>query len=424
MKVLIVGGGGREHALGWAVSKSPELSALYTAPGNGGTAVLGENPPIDPADIESLVGFAKENSVDLTIVGPEAPLVAGIVDRFTGEGLRCFGPSALAARLEGSKVFAKQFMRRHGIPTADFEIFDDPDAAERFLDKKAPPLVVKADGLAAGKGVIVAQSREEASNAIHGIMREKKFGASGDRIVIESCLEGEEASIHAICSGEKALMLPPSQDHKRIHDGDRGPNTGGMGAYAPVPRLKDAEVSLILETVVKPTLQGMEMEGTPFKGLLYAGLMLTSEGPKVLEFNVRFGDPETQAVVPLIADDLLNVLYNASSDELQEGIAIHGDRAAATVVVASAGYPGSYEKGFVIEGLAAVDDEDRVVFHAGTAEKEGRLVTSGGRVFAVTAWAPGLEQALARAYDGIEKTRFEGAYWRKDIGYRAVQGTI
>ncbi len=422
MKVLVVGGGGREHALGWILTKSPGLEKLYTAPGNGGTAIIGENAPIDPADIDALAVFAKDKGVDLTVVGPEAPLVSGIVDRFSAQGLLCFGPTGGAARLEGSKVFAKEFMRRHGIPTADFEVFEDADEAKHFLQKRTPPLVVKADGLAAGKGVIVAQTVDKAEAAIDAIMLEKKFGASGEKVVVESFLEGEEVSIHAVCGGGRALLLPPSQDHKRIYEGDEGPNTGGMGAYSPVPHLREGVEALIRETIIEPTLRGMEAEGTPFTGLLYVGLMLTKEGPMVLEYNVRFGDPETQALMPLIADDFLQVLNRAAAGEPPESVALHEHRSAATVVVAAGGYPGSYQKGFEIEGLPSVEDPDRVVFHAGTAEKEGRFITTGGRVFAVTAWASDLKRALDHAYDGIGKTHFKGAYWRKDIGFRALRG--
>lgn len=424
MKALIVGGGGREHALGWALSRSGKLDALFTAPGNGGTADCGENVAIDALDIDGLAAFAKTYSIDLTVVGPEAPLVGGIADRFAELGLLCFGPSRSAARLEGSKVFAKEFMKRHGIPTADFEVFRDEEGAKRYLAGKNPPVVVKADGLAAGKGVIVAQTKEEAEAAIDEIMTQRKFGASGDRIVIESCLVGEEVSIHAICSGERALLLPPSQDHKQIFDGDRGPNTGGMGAYAPVPHLDESIEVEIRRSIIDPTLRGMMSEGSPFKGLLYAGLMLTDEGPKVLEYNVRFGDPETQVLMPLVKDDLFQILYLSAQDRPPQSIAIHRNRAAATVVAAAEGYPGSYKKGFEIEGLSSVETENRVVFHAGTSKEKGRMLTSGGRVFAMTAWAPDLDGALKLAYEGLAKTHFTGAYWRKDIGHRAVEKSL
>jgi phosphoribosylamine--glycine ligase len=397
---------------------------LFTAPGNGGTAACGENISIDASDIDGLAAFAKTHSVDLTIVGPEAPLVEGIVDRFAELGLLCFGPSSSAARLEGSKVFAKEFMKRHKIPTADFEVFGEAEGAKRYLNEKTPPVVVKADGLAAGKGVYVAQTKEEAISAIDEIMMERKFGTSGDKIIIESCLVGEEVSIHAICSGEKALLLPPSQDHKQIYDGDKGPNTGGMGAYAPVPHLDASIEEKIRQSIIEPTLRGMMSEGSPFKGLLYAGLMLTAEGPKVLEYNVRFGDPETQVLIPLIRDDLFDILYLAAKDLPPDSIAIHKNRAVATVVAAADGYPGSYEKGFAIEGLLSVETAERVVFHAGTSKKGGRIVTSGGRVFAMTAWAPDLDKALKLSYEGLANTHFTGAYWRKDIGHRAIKKSV
>jgi len=421
VKALVVGGGGREHALAWALRRSGRLDKLFTAPGNGGTAGCGENVAIDATDIDGLAAFAKTHRIDLTVVGPEAPLVAGIADRFAEVGLLCFGPSRKAARLEGSKVFAKEFMKRHGIPTADFEVFEDAAEAKRRLSDTNVPVVVKADGLAAGKGVIVAESREEAEAAVDEIMTQRKFGGSGDRVIIESCLAGEEVSIHAICSGEKALLLPPSQDHKRIFDGDRGPNTGGMGAYAPVPHLDNSIEDEIRRSIIEPTLQGMAAEGNPFRGLLYAGLMLTDEGPKVLEYNVRFGDPETQVLIPLVKDDLFEILLLAAQDRLPQSIALHKDRTAATVVAAAEGYPGGYRKGFEIDGLSSVETPNRVVFHAGTIKEKGRLLTSGGRVFAMTAWAPDLDRALQLAYDGLAKTHFEGAYWRKDIGHRAVE---
>jgi phosphoribosylamine--glycine ligase len=420
VKVLVVGGGGREHALGWALAKSPQCEKLYTAPGNAGTALIGENVAIKSDDLEALAAFAADNQIDLTVVGPEAPLVAGIVDRFRAAGLNCFGPTAAAARLEGSKVFAKEFMKKYNIPTAAFEVFNDPAESKRYIDSLIPPIVVKADGLAAGKGVIIAKTVQEAKDAVDMIMVDKKFGSSGRQIVIEQHLEGEEVSIHAICSGSTALVCPPSQDHKRIFNGDKGPNTGGMGAYSPVPRLSDSEAELILRTIIRPTLEGMAAEGSSYSGVLYAGLMLTADGPQVLEFNVRFGDPETQVIMPLIDDDLLQVLHDTAAGNPPAQLNLYRNRAAATVVMAAEGYPGSYNKGFDISGLDEAGTEHRVVFHAGTAEQSGRIVTSGGRVLAVTAWGDDLQQALGGAYEGIEKTRFQGAYWRTDIGHRAM----
>ena len=420
MKVLVVGSGGREHALAWAARKSCEIDELFVAPGNGGTAAIAENVPIPSDDIDALADFAAERHVDLTIVGPEAPLVEGIVDRFESVGRRCFGPRRGAARLEGSKVFAKEFMRRNGIPTADFVVFDDAGSAKAHIRSKGAPIVVKADGLAAGKGAIVARTVEEAEKAIDEIMVEKQFGPAGDKVVIEACLEGDEVSIHAVCGGGKAVLLPSSQDHKRIFDNDKGPNTGGMGAYAPVPFVRDDLRAHIFETVVMRTLRGMEAEGAPFAGVLYAGLMITSEGPRVLEYNVRFGDPETQVLVPLVKSDLVKLLYESAGGSIPEKVEFHTGRCAATVVVASGGYPGSYGKGLSVEGLEKIDDDTRVVFHAGTKKGPVGLVTSGGRVVAVTAWGNDLAGALDHAYDGVNMVKFEGAYWRKDIGKRAL----
>jgi phosphoribosylamine--glycine ligase len=420
MKILVVGSGGREHALAWALKRSPSAGEVFVAPGNGGTAAIAENVPIAADDIESLARFAAEKSVDLTVVGPEAPLVAGIADRLNADGKRCFGPTRAAARLEGSKVFSKEFMRRHGIPTADFEVFDDASAARGYARAKGAPIVVKADGLAAGKGAIVAKTLEEAERAIDEIMVQRAFGAAGDRVVVEECLEGEEVSIHAVCGGGKATLLPSSQDHKRVFDGDRGPNTGGMGAYAPVPRAGEDVRRMVLDRVILPTLQGMEREGHPFAGVLYAGLMMTPKGPRVLEYNVRFGDPETQALLPLVKSDLAALLYESAGGALPERVELHADTCAATVVVAARGYPGSYDKNLPISPLGGIDDESRVVFHAGTRRTESGLVTSGGRVVAVTAWAKDLAGALRHAYRGVEMVRFEGAFWRSDIGSRGL----
>jgi len=420
MRILVVGSGGREHALAWALKRSPSAREVLVAPGNGGTAAAAENLAIRADDIDSLARFVAENDVDLTVVGPEAPLVEGIVDRLNAEGKRCFGPTRAAARLEGSKVFSKEFMRRHGIPTADFEVFEDASAARRHARRKGAPIVVKADGLAAGKGAIVAKTLEEAEDAIDEIMVRRVFGAAGDRVVIEECLEGEEVSIHAVCGGGKATLLPSSQDHKRVFDGDKGPNTGGMGAYAPVHRIGEDTRRMVLERVILPTLRGMEKEGCPFAGVLYAGLMMTADGPRVLEYNVRFGDPETQVLLALVKSDLALLLYESAGGTLPERVDLHTDLCAATVVVASRGYPGSYEKNIPIAPLEAIDDESRVVFHAGTKRTPAGLVTTGGRVLAVTAWAGDLAGALRHAYDGVAMVRFEGAFWRTDIGRRGL----
>jgi len=420
VNVLVLGSGGREHALAWAISRSPDVKRLYVAPGNGGTAAVAKNVALDTEDLDAVLEFALDNAVELTIVGPEAPLVAGIVDRFRDAGQRCFGPSQAAARLEGSKVFAKEFMKRHGVPSAEFAVFDEPQAAKARVSDLGFPVVIKADGLAQGKGVVVAESSEQAISALDEIMVRKKFGDSGSRVIVEEFLRGEEVSIHSICGGGRAVMLPTSQDHKRIFDRDRGPNTGGMGAYAPVPFVTAKQRDAIYETVVKRTLTGMEKEGNPFTGVLYAGLMMTDAGPKVLEFNVRFGDPETQALLPLMKSDLLRLLFESTNSAPPETVDFHGDRFAATVVVASQGYPGAYKKGETIEGLSDIETPQRVVFHAGTKRDGQRWVTTGGRVLAVTAWEPGLAAAIKSTYEGVKRVKFSGAYWRTDIGKKAL----
>ena len=420
MKAMVVGGGGREHALAWALHNSPRVDAVYCCPGNGGTAALGTNVSVSGSDHDALVAFVRDNGIDLTVVGPEAPLVAGIVDRFESEGLRCFGPRSSAARLEGSKVFAKEFMSRHGIPTADFEVFDDADEAFKHVNDRSVPMVVKADGLAAGKGVYVAETRDQAVKAVDEIMVQKKFGDAGDRIIVEDCLDGEEVSVHVICAGDHGFVLPSSQDHKRIFEGDKGPNTGGMGAYAPVPWFGEKERDHVSESVFVPVLEGMKAEGRPYTGVLYAGLMRTEDGPKVLEFNVRFGDPETQVLLPLIKSDLFDVLYRAAVGELPDELELWPDRSTATVVMAAKGYPGSYGKGFEISGLENYNPDTAVVFHAGTSKDQSQYLTSGGRVLAVTGWGNTLRSALDAAYDGVNRIRFKDAYWRKDIGHRAL----
>jgi len=354
------------------------------------------------------------------VVGPEAPLNAGIVDRFRTDGLACYGPTAAGARLEGSKAFAKEFMLRHGIPTAAFSVFDHPAAAKSFANSLLAPLVVKADGLAAGKGVIIAQSHAEAERAIDAMMVEKQFGESGGRVVVEEFLAGEEVSVHAMCHGDRSVLLPSSQDHKRAFDGDAGPNTGGMGAVAPVPWMSPEDLRRVERSIIQPVLRGMIAEGTPFTGTLYAGLMWTPEGPKVLEFNTRFGDPETEVLMPLLAGDVAALFLDAASGKLPDTIAIRPG-AAATVVMASQGYPEGYRKGLCIDGLDDTAAESTVVFHAGTRRgADGTVVTAGGRVLAVTGWAPDLRAALRAAYERVARVRFEGAFYRTDIGRRHV----
>ncbi len=424
MKVLVVGSGGREHALAWAVSRTGRVSELFIAPGNGGTETLGRNVPIAPTDIGSLADFVEEEKVDLTVVGPEAPLVAGITDKFVERGLVCFGPSRKAARLEGSKVFAKEFMRRHGIPTAEFEVFDSPEKAREYVRAGSGSLVVKADGLAQGKGVYVTDSVTEAEQAIDEIMVKGKFGESGGSIVVEERLEGEELSVHALCCDEKAVFFPPSQDHKRAYDGDKGPNTGGMGAYAPVPFVTDEEREEIADKIIRPVLRGMMEEGCPYRGVLYAGLMLTDSGPKVLEFNVRFGDPETQVILPLVSGDLLEIIYGAARGEIPGDIKIDSRLSAAAVVMASGGYPGAYDKGHSIAGLGDVDGSGCLVFHAGTKRIKDGWITSGGRVLAVTGLGDTLSEAIARAYENVGRLSFERAFYRRDIGRHALEKSL
>jgi len=421
MKVFVIGSGGREHALIWKLSQSPAVSKLYAAPGNAGIGQIAELIPIAAEDIPVLVSFAKKEKIDLTVVGPEVPLVAGIVDAFTEKKLTIFGPTRAAARLEGSKIFAKQLMVHHHVPTAAFQVFESLDAASASLLKRKGPCVVKADGLCQGKGVLVAQDLEEASAAIRVLMEKKAFGIAGERIIIEDCLEGEETSILALTDGEELLILPSSQDHKRIYERDLGPNTGGMGAYSPAPIVTSALESEIKEKILKPVLRGMAEEGTPYRGLLYAGLMITKEGPRVLEFNVRFGDPETQAVLPRLKGDFASLLLEVAQGRLPRTIEID-ERPAVSVVLASKGYPGSYEKGKVITGLEAASSQEEGVFlfHAGTSKHDGKFVTSGGRVLTVTALGTTLEHAVQRAYRAVSKIQFEGVYYRKDIAYRAL----
>ncbi|HID22534.1 MAG TPA: phosphoribosylamine--glycine ligase, partial [Planctomycetaceae bacterium] len=418
MKVLVVGQGGREHALVWKLAQSPRVEQVFCAPGNARTDQDGCNVDIGSNDIDRLAKFAQTESIDLTVVGPEAPLVAGIVDAFRGAGLRIFGPSQAAAELEGSKVFAKELMRKANVPTAEFCVFDEADAALRYIDsREEESLVVKADGLAAGKGVSVCSTKEEAKDAIRAIMVEKKFGEAGSRIVIEECLVGQEASILAIVDGSTIVPLAPSQDHKRAYDNDEGPNTGGMGAYSPAPLITPKLMDEIIEKILVPTVHALRSRGRAYQGCLYAGLMITNQGPKVLEFNVRFGDPEAQPVLMRLKSDLAEMLLAAADGRLN---AIQppqwDDRAAVCVVMAADGYPGPYRKGDVIRGLdEAAQLEDVKVFHAGTLKQGDRIVTNGGRVLGVTALGETIPQAKLRAYQGVKCIRWDGAWCRKDI---------
>ncbi len=424
MKVLVVGGGGREHALCWALSKSESVEEVFCAPGNGGIARIATcRPDLLVSDLEGLVQFAKNENIDLTVIGPEAPLVAGIVDHFEAAGLTVFGPSAKAAQLEGSKDFAKRVMLRNNVPTAAYRRFDEAEDAEAYLKQlDLFPVVVKADGLAAGKGVAICTSRQQAVAAVAEMMTDRRFGEAGRRIVIEEFLRGEEASVHAITDGTTLLVMPSSQDHKRIGEGDSGPNTGGMGAYSPAPVVEGEVMDRIIRTVLVPMIHGMKNEGAPFKGVLYAGMMITKGGPRVLEFNVRFGDPETQVLLPRIKSDLAQILMAAAQGKLDAVADLEIDeRCCVGVVVASQGYPGSYQGGKTIGGLVdagALDDV--VVFHAGTRQTQDRTVTAGGRVLCVSALGDGFQSARDQAYAGVDAITFDGAYCRRDIAHRAL----
>jgi phosphoribosylamine--glycine ligase len=417
LKVLVIGSGAREHALAWAIRRSPSVSSVFVAPGNAGTALLARNVAIQSGDIPALIEFAKREEVDLTVVGPEGPLMLGVVDRFREAGLAIYGPTAAAAQLEGSKAFSKNFMQRHGIPTAKFAVFDEPGPAKEFARVLGAPVVVKADGLAAGKGVVVAASMIEAEQAIDDMLVAKKFGASGSRVVVEEFLEGEEVSVHAICAGTDAVLLPSSQDHKRAYDGDTGPNTGGMGAIAPVPWVSATDLEQVRKNVILPVLQGMQKEGAPFAGTLYAGLMWTSNGPKVLEFNVRFGDPETEALMPLVAGDVAALLLDAANGKLPAGIETRAGSAVA-IVIAAKGYPDQPETGVPVEGLAEIPGENVAVFHGGTRDEGSRTLSTGGRILAVSAWGDDLARALESAYVAVGRVKISGAFFRSDIGRR------
>ncbi|MFC1621352.1 phosphoribosylamine--glycine ligase [Candidatus Omnitrophota bacterium] len=422
MKVLVVGSGGREHTLVWKIAQSKKVDKIFCAPGNGGIKETAELVDIKADDINGLLKFAKENKIDLTVVGPEVPLVRGIVDRFNKEGLKVFGPSKEFAMLEGSKIFAKETMEKFSVPTADFEVFSDASKAKDYLKRKGVPIVVKADGLAAGKGVIVAQTIKEAEEAIDDILDKKIFGAAGDRIILEDCLEGEEASILVFSDGKNIAPLVSSQDHKRVFDDDKGPNTGGMGAYSPAPVVSHELFNKIIEIVFKPIIDGFAKEGKFYKGVLYGGIMITKKGPMVLEFNVRFGDPETQAILPRLKSDLVDVMLACIDDSLDKIKLEWDDRACMAVVAASKGYPGAYEKHKEISGAENFKGEkDIVVFHAGTAAKDGKIFTSGGRVLAVTGFGNDIKTAKQNAYAAIGKIRFEGMHYRRDIGDKAIK---
>ena len=422
LKILIIGSGGREHAIGWKVAQSERAGEIFFAPGNAGTAQIGINVDIKPTDIDKLVEFAKKEKIDLTLALPDDPLALGIVDAFQTEKLRIWGPTRAASELEWSKAYAKDFMKRHGIPTARYEVFHDFNSAKFHLEKGKFPIVIKASGLALGKGVTVAQTKEEAIETLHKIFVDKIFGSAGNEVVIEEFLEGVEISIHALSDGKNYKIFPASQDHKRIFEGNAGPNTGGMGAIAPLSFVDAELMSRIEEEIVAPTISGMAAEGRPFVGCLYPGIMLTKDGPRVFEFNSRLGDPETETYMRLLDSDILDI-FDACIDGKLSDVHINWKKlAACTVMLASAGSPGNYEKSKVIAGIEEADMQtDIVVFHAGTKTEAGKLITNGGRVLGVSATGDTLEKALDKAYKAIQKIKFEEMQYRKDIGKGAIE---
>ncbi len=423
MKILVVGSGGREHALCWKLSQNPKVEQIICAPGNGGTAQIGENVAVKDDDIPALISLAKDNEVDLVVAGPEMPLVLGLENALRQEGIPCFGPNAYAANLEGSKAFSKNVMHDAGVPTAAFRVFDEADDAKAFIKERGAPLVVKADGLAAGKGVIVATSEEEALEAIEDMMVKKSFGAAGERVVIEETLKGEEASFLAFCDGVNYALLPSSQDHKAVYEGDTGPNTGGMGAYSPAPILPEEKYAETAELCIKPILKYMAAKGEPFKGVLYAGLMYTEDGPSVLEYNVRFGDPECQPLLMRLETDLLEIMFACIDGKLDQVEVTSTAQTACGVVIAADGYPASYPKGMEISGLEDADAMEGVkVFQAGTKmEEDGKIVTSGGRVLCVTALGDDLAAAQKKAYEAVDKVHFDKSYFRRDIADKGLK---
>ena len=424
MKILIVGSGGREHALAWKTCQSTQVDQVYVAPGNAGTALEPgiENIAIAAEDISGLVNFARQHHIDLTIIGPEVPLVAGIVDEFQQAGLKCFGPNAKAAQLEGSKTFCKDFMARHHIPTAKYQTFTDKQLAIDYINKQGAPIVVKADGLAAGKGVIVALSEQQAIDAVEDMLAGNVFGDAGNRVVIEEFLQGEEVSFIVIADGKQALPMATSQDHKARDDGDRGPNTGGMGAYSPAPIVTPKLHAKIMQEVIKPTLAGMAKDGMPYTGFLYAGLMITDDDNiKVLEYNCRFGDPETQPIMMRLQSDLVELCLAALDQQLDQTSSEWDKRAALGVILASGGYPDTYQKGYVISGLPDTENSDIKVFHAGTRQENNQIVTSGGRVLCACALGENIAEAQHKAYDLSHRIQWQDVYFRTDIGNKAIK---
>ena len=422
MKVLVIGSGGREHTLIWKINQSPKVSQIYCAPGNAGISQLAQCINIDADNIEKLADFAQKKKIDLTLVGPELPLSKGIVNEFNKKNLRIFGPSQEATEIESSKVFSKHLMKKYNIPTANYEVFQNSEKALDYIKQQTFPLVIKADGLAAGKGVFIVKNLEQAKDALDILMEEKKFGEAGRQVVIEEFLDGEEISILAFCDGKTIIPMISSQDHKKIFDNDQGSNTGGMGAYSPVPFYTTEIKEKVCREILKPTVKGLQNEGREYKGVLYAGLILTKEGPKVLEFNARFGDPETQVVLPGLKTDLVDIL-NAVIEETLHKINIEWeDNAAVCVVVASGGYPGKYQKGKPISGLERLKKMKNIIaFHAGTKFQDEEIVTSGGRVLGITAWDDTISKAKEKAYEGVEKIYFKDMYYRKDIASKTIK---
>lgn len=422
MNVLVAGSGGREHAIIWKLRQSPKVNTIYCAPGNGGIAKIADCIPIKAEDMYGLAQFAQTNKIDLTIVGSEAPLVKGIVDLFEERGLMIFGPSRAAAQVEGSKMFLKHFLQRHNIPTARYRTFNQSefDEASRYVLETTPPYVIKTDGLAAGKGVAICQTSEEAVRVLREYFMDKVFGDAGNNIVVEEFMTGEEASVFAMCDGKEYVLLSSAQDHKRIGDGDTGKNTGGMGAYAPAPVVTDAILARVEKEIIRPTLNGMIAEGNPYKGCLYVGLMINREGPKVVEYNCRLGDPETQAVMRLIDSDPFDLFYACAAGTLKEYQLKLSTSTAVCVVLASGGYPDAYRTGMTITGVDDAEQTGAIVFHAGTKREENVIRTSGGRVFGVTAVGDGLQETIGKTYDAVQKISFDGMYFRTDIGKKGL----
>lgn len=421
MRILVIGGGGREHAIVWALKKSDKVKELFCAPGNAGIAQLAECVPIAVSQFDELTRFAREASIDLVFVGPDDPLADGIVDAFEAAGIPAFGPNKAAAEIEGSKIFMKNLLKKYNIPTAKYETFTDYESALSYLRSQEVPIVIKADGLAAGKGVTVAYTREEAEKALREAMVDKVFGEAGNQVVIEEFLEGQEMSILAFVDGETVRPMVPAQDHKPIYDGDKGPNTGGMGTYTPLPHIDPSIVEDAIANIIVPTAKAMVIEGRPFRGVLFAGLMITKDGPKTIEFNARMGDPETQVVLPRLKTDLVDIVLAAMNGRLADLAIEWSDEAAVCVIAASEGYPGSYPKGRVISGLAEAEAQGALVFHAGTALKDGEFVTSGGRVLGIVGLGRDIAEARDRAYEAARVISFDGMQHRTDIAAKALR---